>query len=370
MKRSFLALCAIVAIAGCGSSSGGTHAPISTQASIECTQILTCDSRQNGVDRALVASQADCLAMLQTNILTDFNYQAYLNDGSVRVDQAALSACAAASAADPCVPRDQIAACRDIYVGTRAADAPCSADVQCVSGACTAGGGNVCGTCLAPAAVGAACDPNNDNCATSPDGIVRCQPNGPGSGICVLSTESYLTVGLGQNCANGGGVRRYCSSPYYCDANDTCAERVAIGMPCDPNLDACVFGATCGQTTGGDVCLAVVNVTTAGQACGDLASGAIGRCDRSQRLYCEQNTNLCTVLAGSGGQNSDCFVSTDCSSGLVCVLGNFLDQPGTCETTNKIDGTRCSSDAECASQHCAFDLVQNAEICSPLPTCP
>lgn len=370
MKKSFLVLCALLATAGCKSSSAGNNAPLGTVADIRCDQILACDDGQVNYDRASVTSSADCNAQMEAMLRSDFNYQAYLDDGSVRVDRGALSDCLAALDANPCVPRGDIPACGQIYVGTLSTGTGCSRDIQCLSGACTAVSADQCGVCLAPAAIGEACDLANDNCMPSPDGFVDCVATASGA-VCVLDTANYLTVGLNEVCNNNGGIDRHCASPYYCDTNEVCAERIAVGMPCDPSFDDCVFGATCGNTPAGDVCLAVVNVTVAGQPCGVIQpSGEFARCDRSARLYCDNNTDTCATLAGTGTENSDCFVASDCDSGLICVIGDFVDQPGSCETTNKVLGTRCDSDAECASHLCRQDPTSLQDVCTAVPTCP
>lgn len=372
MKSFALTFAAMLALAGCSSSSTGSGVPIARFADAQCDQILACDSDRSAIARGLVASGADCRALLETVIRSEFDIQAYLDDGTVRIDRGNLSDCMSAIAADPCVPTDRIPACDQVFVGTLAEGASCSSDIQCASDACTAGPGQ-CGTCLAPAAVGASCDPVADNCAASPDGFVDCVSDGMGGGTCVLEPSNYLTVALGASCNGAGGVRRYCASPYYCDASELCAERTAVGSPCDPDFDECAFGSICADAPGGPTCLAVVVVTTANDPCGELPSGALARCDRSERLYCGENGQgdlVCLPLAGTGGENSDCFVASDCDSGLVCVIGDFVETPGTCETTGKQNGAACDIDAECASQFCRFDLTADRDICQALPTCP
>lgn len=369
MNRHFFALSVAASLAACSSSSA-TTAYVNATAETYCDQLLHCDRGQNAEERYAFTSEAECRARAETQLQSDFGVQEYIDDGSVHIDRGNLDRCLRELRANECVSSNRIPACRLVFEGRLVEGDGCASDVQCESGACSAAPAQ-CGTCLAIANAGDACDLLNDNCVDSVDGFVRCEPAGPGgSGLCVLQNESYLSVGLLQDCSNSGNVRRYCESPLYCDANDVCQERKPVGSSCDPDFDECAFGSTCADAGGTPTCLEVVVVTTAGSPCGTLPTGGYGRCDRGGRLYCDaRDTDTCLVLAGDGGENSDCLVASDCKGSLVCVGSDAVDQAGTCETTNKPDATACESDLECASSHCAQPIGGGQSICSAPLVC-
>ncbi len=362
MKRFLFAFCAFLTATGCGDSAPTRGDVVAEQASNYCTRLTTCDLGNDAVDRASVTSAAECSAQREADLRSDNGLESFLADGSVVLIEANYQACIAALDAAPCANFREVPACRNIFVGVLPADAGCVSDRQCVSGACTAAFGQ-CGTCLAPADIGQACDLTNDNCVSSNDGWVTCQPDGIGA-TCMLEPIDTLMVTLNESCG-GGNV---CQSPYYCSQNGVCAERVAAGTACNVDFDSCELTAVCDDTPNGPTCLTVVNVTQASQPCGLLADNlSIGRCDSTLDLYCGGG-DVCLQLAGAGAENGECFKDADCNAGLICVDPGRVD-PGSCETTNKVDGASCEVDAECASHFCT-ENASLQKVCTARMACP
>ncbi len=364
MKRFLLPFVALLAATGCGDSS---PSPVASEASRDCERLTTCDLGNNQLDRAEVTSANECAAQRQADLRNDGGLDAYIADGSVAVNQANLDACNAELAASPCADFDSVPACNAIYTGTRGEGEACSVGQQCVSGACNAFPGQ-CGTCLAPANIGETCDITFQNCVSSTEGTVTCQPGLP-LPTCVLDPRDHLTVGLNENCGDADGVVRTCASPYYCNDNNVCSERDPAGTACNPNFDSCELTAVCVQSGLGATCLTIVDVTAVDQPCGDLGNDTYGRCDSSLDLYCNPDTDTCHMLAGAGAENSDCLKDADCASGLICVDAGFND-PGKCASTNKPIDTPCDVDAECASRSCTLQPGDIATTCSAPLTCP
>lgn len=361
MKRFLFTLCAFLIATGCGDSAPSRGDVVAEQASNYCTRLTTCDLGNDALDRASVTSSAECTAQREADLRNDDGLEAFLADGSVVLSDANYDACVAALEAAPCTNFREVPACRNVYVGTLPADAGCVSDRQCVSGACTAVF-DQCGTCLAPAEIGQACDLANDNCVASNDGWVDCRLDGIGA-TCVLDPVDLVMVTLDESCDDN----HFCQSPYYCSQDGLCAERDPAGTACNPDFDSCELSAVCSDTGAGPTCLTIVNVTEVSQPCGPLAGGvSLGSCDSTLDLYCDGE--LCQQLAGAGAENSDCLKDADCSTGLICVDPGRND-PGTCETTNKVDGTFCEVDAECASQFCT-ENASLEKVCTARATCP
>lgn len=374
MKRALaLFFPLVVGFAGCSSSS--TTAVTDAFAETVCKQVLRCDQGDAAAIRELVDSQAQCEAIVLTAIGNNSAYFPYLEDGTIKINSGALSECKALINANPCVDPDEFGVCDQVYEGTVRDGGGCTLDAQCRSGACTANS-NQCGTCAASVTVGQPCDVALDNCLQQSGGTVSCEIGLTGA-TCVFEPDQFLTVGLGAECGNVNGVSQYCDRDLYCDNNDQCAARLAVGSLCDPDLDQCVYGTLCGDNGQDFRCVTVVHVTTAGGACDYLTNGAYGVCDLRRGLYCDPDvTNAngdptCVALAGTGVENSQCFTDADCNGSLICVPNGFLDtEPGTCETTKKVDGSACDVDLECDSLDCRFSASAGQRVCQAKITCP
>lgn len=369
MNLRLLPALSLLLATACGDSGLSTsQLPVDDIARIQCRQLLQCDLGNDALEAAVFRTEAECQALFAAAFSADATLQAYLDAGRVKLDRTAFARCLDAIDASPCVPPDEIPACDDITRGTVADGGGCVIDEECVSGVCS-GNSNACGSCVALVAVGAACDPDLDNCQQQPTGRVTCDTTGAGP-TCVFHESAYLQVGLNESCNNQNGVERFCGPDLYCNTDEVCTARLPAGTLCDPDLDECVRSTTCADDGNDFRCLTTVLVTAAGQPCNELASGAFGLCDRRENLYCDRDSDTCLLLGTTGAENTLCDTNADCDAGLVCAVSDGPSRPGTCERTNKVDGTACSVDAECASGSCRYSAAVGDDVCTALVECP
>jgi hypothetical protein len=170
-----------------------------------------------------------------------------VNDGVITLDSAALAHCKAAYAPGPdqCNLNAVVAACADVFVGTKHDGDPCHGGLDCdrSTGAMTC----VITDTSTPNAVGV--------CKTVPHGSL----NAPCISTCQTGDDcSSTTIGSGDYpitlCFEEDGV--------YCDLDDsTCHTIVPMGMACSGSFGECGSKASC-ETT----CVAL---SDKGEACGN-----------------------------------------------------------------------------------------------------
>jgi hypothetical protein len=352
---------------------GGAAGLIDAFARFDCVQLLTCDQREDTPYRPLLGSLEECTAMFRAVIDTEYDLFGYIERGTVLVDTVALGACIDAVAAHPCISPDFVPECDVVLKGTVAVGGGCSEGYECTSAVCSAVD-DQCGTCVASVGVGEPCNLAADDCRPMSAGYAHCVANVGGTGAsCVLETSTYTVVGLGASCASSGDAVVLCESPYYCNDVDVCAERTPAGSTCEGLLDECVLGTTCADGPGGMTCAAPIVVSTVGAPCGAIASGVMARCDHAAGLYCNADTAgdpECAELGNGGGAASLCLTASDCDAGFVCVIDDFIDEPGFCVANAKAASSACDVDIECASLRCISDPVTFEGSCVDVPVCP
>jgi hypothetical protein len=234
--------------------------------------------------------------------------------------------------------RELAPVCREFLRGTKAPDATCLVDEECISLSCIGSDSEIAcmtGTCSAgdPARVG-----------PYPIGS-RC-------------------FGVGQ-----------CVAGAFCDqVSSMCVALLSATQACTGSWE-CDYGLGCIGATGARTCQPL---PTEGQPCAD------GLC-RDDGQYCS-NANICTRV---GLPPTACTSSSQCSvyypcdfTAGTCKQGPAVGQPcnsstrcfaaGTyCDSSSftcaavKPDGSACIGELECESEYCDFDLG----TCAPEPTC-
>jgi hypothetical protein len=258
--------------------------------------------------------------------------------------------------------------------------AVCSADADCLSGFCAAGG-----TCNAQLAQGTACDLMKDcmvpsacaECATGHcvDGFCcdaacggACQScdgsetNGGVSGIC-----DDVKAGLPDN-ACVKDTTNACGAPGYCDGSGMCQAHADASTSCGPqqcvgptsygvghcdgngacappmNGTACPAGYACEQATG--ACAGACNVDgdcADGYACSNHACKPTQTTCSTQNNHTQVNSNgttsNCTPYACFGNQcptNPSCAAhgNDDCATGYVCNRATNQCESATSSTSN------------------------------------
>ena len=336
------------------------------------------------------------------NLLAVLNYVQYgFDQAAVKIDMAAIMACAAKLATDDCNPAPPADHCTPVAPGP---DDPCAIDKLLVGslqkGAdCTAYGANQCapglfckavanevGVCIDQPAVGDLClrdedcgsyvcdwstgkcaagAPYGEACAfTDPDHPVpgsesiRCQPP--------LACDTVKLKCTDPNCASGIN----CSSDSQCPAGVSC-----VMNHCGPLREV---GETCYQP---DDCadgtcvydsVSMRQLCTAPKALGASCNGSPGECasgycgfDQTAMAevclatlkngeMCQQGANCTSGKCGTDGKcaavaaGDDCATDSDCapSHDLFCV-------ELACTKAPFPDGTACVADTQCKSQACA-----------------
>lgn len=222
--------------------------------------------------------------------------------------------------------------------GTLPANAACNQDgLQCQSGSCTGTAAQApCGTCVAPAEIGASCDPTQtDNlcvlgssctASTASTAASTCVAVTLGVAGATCAQSSDCATGLicdptAMKCATPPGLGGSCSDPFGCayplvcnvtnDAGTTCQPAGVAGAPCLFD-EFCVKGLGC--SAAGGTC-GPISWQSAGQPCdGDLARCLVGDCPGTQAAVCP------TILPDGAACSAD-DTSQACDVGAVCYAG-------------------------------------------------
>jgi hypothetical protein len=340
--------------AGAATATGGT-APTQTSA---CREYV----------RAFCQRQAECggfrppaeACLAQGNLCPDL----FFSPGSTRTIESMLT-CATAFATRSCEDQQ-----RGIYPpcatpGTLPTGAACMFHSQCASAECSLHARG-CGTCLASAEAGAACQTGVSVC---PQGYA-CT-----SGTCTETASTWteptevvdysVTLSAGTACSP---VRSSpCAAGLSCidDPNDsgdagTCQIPPGIGQSCG-FLPSGVLRGLCAQGAYCDSSLTCRAGPGNGQACVEDSRGVM-MCGAG--LYCISGT--CQPLSPQGGacaftSGSRAIMQPgNCDDGLVCGCTDATCSSGSCVTLRSPGqscgeaNTRCELGSECRAAECVF----------------
>ncbi|MCA9644333.1 MAG: hypothetical protein KC492_26745, partial [Myxococcales bacterium] len=190
----------------------------------------------------------------------------------------------------------------------------CSFGSACASGFCGSykGIGKVCGKCLAAPAIGEAC------LGSVCDFGASCV-----SGQCVELGLKDSTCDVDHPCALG----------YWCNAG-TCADRVAVGVACDPDSvqSMCEKDTACNPAT--SLCEAMESTQNVGESCGVQSDQSLVGCIDS---WCQVDANgagtciakkekgeSCTAHKDLIGNDSDCRWHLACIAGTCQEIGEVI----------------------------------------------
>jgi hypothetical protein len=233
----------------------------------------------------------------------------------------------------------------------------CGADSDCAQGPCVS---DVC-TCIASTcddvtACGSAVD---DGCG----GTIDCSSKCTGTDVCFNDACCTPLTCPTDSCA--ASIDDGCGGTIDCSTNCTGTD-ICFNSQCCAPLTACpatACGATtsvgCGLTdtldctgncTGSDVC-------DNGTCCTPYAACPAGACGAATSVGCGLPGTLdCTGNCGGG---EVCY-NDSCCTPSACTLGGCGFQDDGCggnACTLCSSGSRCSSDADCASNNCSFEWI-------------
>jgi|HubBroStandDraft_1064217.scaffolds.fasta_scaffold00552_3 hypothetical protein len=227
-----------------------------------------------------------------------------------------------------------------LSAGTLPANAACNQNgAQCASGACLGTLSQApCGNCVAPAALGQACDPTGtanlcvlgSSCISSATSAT-CTAVTLGVVGATCTTSNDCASGLicdptTLTCSKPPGIGAACSDPFSCsfpnvcnvtnNAGTTCQAPGVAGTPCLFD-EFCEKGLGCSQAAG--TC-GPISWQSAGQPCdGDLARCLVGSCPQVEVPACPtivKDGDVCT----QSDPTQTCDVAAVCFSGK-CVSG-------------------------------------------------
>lgn len=182
---------------------------------------------------------------------------------------------------------DALAACDDVFTGTRPIDATCAFDHECISERCVIPDCTTAccqGTCQEPRVFPGLGEP----CSTLCDGDL----------FCGYDQLCHAPLQSGETC----NMFTVCAGALYCSVvTNACRERPARGEPCDGYC--ATEGDVCGST---GVC---VEAAVGGEPCSTSN-------DCSKFYMCNLDTGRCTLPdAPTGSPNgTPCTFSVDCES--------------------------------------------------------
>ena len=222
-------------------------------------------------------------------------YEMALPD-SVSVDLAAMASTIDATACGA-VPKVTMTP------GARAAAASCESDLQCATTACSGTSGS-CGKCVTRAAVGAACDYQNESASPCASGA-ECSSNN----VCVarpVPKKAGDACASSSDCGTGGALT--CAAGVCASAlakvGESCAQKMCVGSVCDAATKVCVAFKTSGACT------------------------TSFQCDIWHGYACADATKTCTRFTGTavrakageacGRPTNGNGSSTECAPGLAC----------------------------------------------------
>lgn len=324
----------LVVVSGCvfggDDTSGGPYVSLSDVLTAgrdaECQYLARCN---------LIGDEASCAGMRDPITFIDPFTLDFIRHGEVRYRGDQMAKCLDTLANQTCEPDDianrtALNLClAGVIGGTFHAGASCTADVQCISQACSScgGGGQVC--CL--------------------------------EGTCVgdIAPPRFALKQLGQACMNTFGFDD-CEPDAFCDVNSgRCVATLAAGITCNSSRQ-CGVGLACSGSSGPIACQRLPHVgehctgqcSEVGTYCnaqGVCANKAHvgGSCSQGEMCDpfsdCDFNTGLCKQGPGLG---------ESCFSGVCFAAGTFCN-PSTqvCET--QVDeGEHCSFNDQCTTGIC------------------
>ncbi|MCA9631914.1 MAG: hypothetical protein KC766_29880 [Myxococcales bacterium] len=200
------------------------------------------------------------------------------------------------------------------FKGDAAVGDACSFGGECASGFCGRykGTSKLCGACLAAPAIGEAC----------PDSVCDFGAS------CVLG--QCVELGLKDSTCD---VEHPCARGYWCNAG-SCADRVAVGSPCDPKSTAtiCEKDALCNPVT--SLCEAIEPTQKVGESCWVQSDQSLVGCFDS---WCQVDANgkgtciakkekgeSCTRYSNLLGSDSDCRWHLTCAGGTCKEVGEVI----------------------------------------------
>jgi hypothetical protein len=267
--------------AGSGGADGGNAGIIMEPfAKAFCTAARSCCTLKGYPMAPLV----DCESMLESRVAA----LAFVDKGTVLIDDGALAACTAAyqEAASTCSYNDVAVACRGVFVGTK-------------------NEGEACGSGRQP-------------------GVIECRHNGARTETCVWTQISA-----------DPSVKGVCQETPHARIGEPCLSSCAVDEDCDADLVASPQAATavcfesdglyCASKDGRASCAPTASV---GEACTQdwNACGSAG--------YCDWESSTCK---SSGRLGADCS-STACLSELMCG-SDYL-----CRNVPLADGAVCAGE--------------------------
>lgn len=358
MKFSHLAVFAMLTACGSNVSGGGTNTTTLTPQNFQsaylqtvCSALYRCPLvNDNALAAALLGNPTACVeraGRLGLGNLSDL--LTAVNEGTVRFDSAAASACLSRISATCAFESDIANICRDVFVGTVAAGGMCWRAEQCARGTfCDHGDGpmRLCpGACAAQRAAGGPCGVDRQ-CLGYESGAVACV-----NGMCA-AVQTGPTASAGQPCGLLDGPpasRVACAAGLVC-RGQRCLTPVAAGAPCASG-DVCAPGNVCvaavGSTQRTCTSPAPLVTNTAGGSC-STGSRMPPICNPLTRLTCMGGT---CVSLGNGEIGSSCitggdFNSATCNPGFRCDSTTRTCQP------RRPAGEMCEDDSDCLSDQC------------------
>jgi hypothetical protein len=288
------------------------------------TRDATCDYR---VRCKALANASDCHAHLDELAIDSPSLPAAIAEGTVRYDEDAAQQCVDALASLSCDVTEQtgaLAACDDVYEGTRDDGDACGFDLECKSG----------------------------SCATLPCSEACCP------GMC---RPAVPLPGLDDACSI------FCVDGAYCGVDSICHAYLPKGAACDATT-ICTSDLYCaGASQGGSgVCTAIPHDGEPCEGpCTEYGSGCLA--------------NICQPLGLAG---DPCDNDAECSPFYACNSDNRCDRyPGVgmtclgrcsgaayCDNAicveQKPSGSTCTYNVECATHFCGND-----DVCGDPPLC-
>lgn len=244
---------------GTGGSGGGTGASLVALANAFCAAARNCCAKSG-----LPTSLGDCEAKFPSRVPSI----AFVNKGTVTINNVALAACTAAynQTATTCAFSPLETACRGVFVGTKAEGASCGVGgVPMTSGSreCKAGGG------------AEECVWTGDSNDPTVTGVCHTPPHGKNGDPCDATCESGddCTTEVLTNQANPPTAVCFENEGLYCkfDGNggSICAPIVPPGGSCADDSMACGSAGYCDSTSGTPKCKVA---GTIGQSCATLGT--------------------------------------------------------------------------------------------------
>ena len=293
---------------------------------------------------------------------------ARLRAHAVSLNASAAQRCLSLLASGPCQSLDLYAALQPcaweaLVVANAGVGEKCATQEDCVHGRCGRNSADECPTCLAGAALGAACprgfecDPTTAFCKQGQcvAKLADAQPCTADaqcmSAHCALSSGAPTCGRSAAGAACSTVFGNDCAAGLFCNAG-TCVARLtaalgslAAGAPCDDALQ-CQAGLFCSGLT------QATRGTCQPWLAPDAACDAQGGCAANARC----RNGHCGALSSAG---EPCAQRSDCKLGLWCPQG----ANATCTAARTV-GQPCERDTVCVDSYCDAYFTN-----TPTPTC-